>query len=216
MTRITSFGRKRTYVEAGFHHDEETSAAGVSLVASQDTLGTGTEPEEFGRKDGGNAALPPKKKRKRTKKPKTYGNKAGSEEVQNQVGQGRKITDIEHDSHMTEGEQKVGETSPGNSQTKMKRKGKMKGNEKRLKGCQSIHDFINYLSFIVLGIEASVRAAQSEVRREKRTAEREANTTCFACRQNGHAAKNCPVVDSANPEKLNGRVIVGICYRYVS
>ena len=45
----------------------------------------------------------------------------------------------------------------------------------------------------------------------KRIEEKQATTTCFACREKGHAAKNCP---KATTEDGKGKS-VGICYRYV-
>ncbi|KIP06997.1 hypothetical protein PHLGIDRAFT_71798, partial [Phlebiopsis gigantea 11061_1 CR5-6] len=56
----------------------------------------------------------------------------------------------------------------------------------------------------------------TERRRLQRQDERYADTTCFACREQGHAAKNCPKAlaadGSAGKSKL-GRQVVGICYR---
>ncbi|KAF7294889.1 hypothetical protein MIND_01026800 [Mycena indigotica] len=47
--------------------------------------------------------------------------------------------------------------------------------------------------------------ASSEKRRLNRIQERKANTTCFACREKGHDARECP--------QSKGKPIVGICYR---
>jgi zinc finger CCHC domain-containing protein 9 len=62
------------------------------------------------------------------------------------------------------------------------------------------------------------RAPRSEARRQKRIAGRQAETTCFACREKGHMAIDCPVaggnVDNKNRDESR-RKIVGICYRYV-
>jgi zinc finger CCHC domain-containing protein 9 len=62
---------------------------------------------------------------------------------------------------------------------------------------------------------------KSDHRRQKRTAQRLAETTCFACRENGHAAKDCPSIiknSSGNLDANKGKAknIVGICYRYIS
>jgi len=61
--------------------------------------------------------------------------------------------------------------------------------------------------------EAANRAVQSELRRRKRVEERQANTTCFACRAKGHAARDCPVANTHPGELSKIDNIVGICYR---
>ncbi|KAI0256064.1 hypothetical protein BJV78DRAFT_1118019, partial [Lactifluus subvellereus] len=58
----------------------------------------------------------------------------------------------------------------------------------------------------------------SEARRLKRVAERCANKTCFACREVGHSARDCPSlrrpgVDGADYGGTKTKTIVGICYR---
>ncbi|KAH9998511.1 hypothetical protein BJV74DRAFT_204110 [Russula compacta] len=70
---------------------------------------------------------------------------------------------------------------------------------------------------------AADRAASTEARRQKRIAERHAHTTCFACREVGHSAKDCPsIVPDADRDRYGGTTtetkpktggIVGICYR---
>ncbi|KAI0268729.1 hypothetical protein BC834DRAFT_651030 [Gloeopeniophorella convolvens] len=61
------------------------------------------------------------------------------------------------------------------------------------------------------------RAAASEARRLKRIAERHSNTTCFACREVGHSARDCPTiqkdVDGARAGNSKTKNVVGICYR---
>jgi len=64
---------------------------------------------------------------------------------------------------------------------------------------------------------AKNKAAASETRRLKRKAERCSNTTCFACREVGHSAKDCPsiqpdtnVTGDGAPKAKN---LIGICYR---
>ncbi|KAI4522436.1 hypothetical protein K525DRAFT_283762 [Schizophyllum commune Loenen D] len=49
------------------------------------------------------------------------------------------------------------------------------------------------------------KAQRSEQRRLARIAERNADTTCFACREKGHSAKFC--------SKAGNKPAVGICYR---
>ncbi|TRM70296.1 hypothetical protein BD626DRAFT_563952 [Schizophyllum amplum] len=53
------------------------------------------------------------------------------------------------------------------------------------------------------------RAQRSEQRRLQRISERDADTTCFACREKGHAARFCPKTKGQGGNKT----AVGICYR---
>ncbi|KAF8274573.1 hypothetical protein EI94DRAFT_1713750 [Lactarius quietus] len=64
---------------------------------------------------------------------------------------------------------------------------------------------------------AKNRAAASETRRLKRKAERGANTTCFACREVGHSAMDCPSIQPDTNGTGDGGTqahkSIGICYR---
>ncbi|KLO11729.1 hypothetical protein SCHPADRAFT_830574, partial [Schizopora paradoxa] len=67
----------------------------------------------------------------------------------------------------------------------------------------------------------------SEQRRLQRIGERQANTTCFACREKGHAAKDCPTAkelikgyddaalegEEGQHQKKSAVPLTGICYR---
>ncbi|KAI0298584.1 hypothetical protein BC826DRAFT_1103078 [Russula brevipes] len=74
------------------------------------------------------------------------------------------------------------------------------------------------------------RAASSESRRVKRIAARRVHTTCFACREVGHSAKDCPSISVPRPDgeeedddddddkgggTTNAKIeaVVGMCYR---
>ncbi|KAF9793407.1 hypothetical protein BJ322DRAFT_1134429 [Thelephora terrestris] len=63
------------------------------------------------------------------------------------------------------------------------------------------------------------RKEASEKRRRRRIAERNVNTTCFACREKGHAVQDCPKIADGSikpPENQSGfsaTGVVGICYR---
>jgi len=69
--------------------------------------------------------------------------------------------------------------------------------------------------------DADARKFASERRRVKRQDDRWADTTCFACRGTGHAAKDCRNAPTSNLEIEQGdaakprasRTMVGICYR---
>ena len=65
MTRYTNFGRKRTYVQAGFDNDPQPQSAPEKTVSAVQDAGT----------SGEGASEPEKKKRKRIrgKKPKVDG-----------------------------------------------------------------------------------------------------------------------------------------------
>ena len=65
----------------------------------------------------------------------------------------------------------------------------------------------------------SERKEASKKRQHRRIAERNANTTCFACRERGHAVQDCPKIADGSikpPENQSGfsaTGVVGICYR---
>lgn len=69
-------------------------------------------------------------------------------------------------------------------------------------------------------VEFDARRLASEKRRLDRISEREANTTCFACRSQGHSAKDCPnnldgSIEIDGIKTMVGRDTVNICYRFV-
>ncbi|KAK0483635.1 hypothetical protein IW261DRAFT_969550 [Armillaria novae-zelandiae] len=130
MTRVTNFGRKRTYLEAGF----------------TTTLAETADPADLAMVDEPTTENAPPTKKKRSK-------------------------------HSTTG-----------------------------------FDDRNDINLKQAKTKAS-RAAASEHRRQQRIAERDALTTCFACRERGHAARNCPKTKIQDANGKTQRNVVGICYR---
>ncbi|TCD70351.1 hypothetical protein EIP91_003703 [Steccherinum ochraceum] len=67
--------------------------------------------------------------------------------------------------------------------------------------------------------DADARKFASERRRVQRQQDRNADTTCFACREKGHAARDCPKALASEGGTEGGkrpkqnRSVVGICYR---
>ncbi|KIM45524.1 hypothetical protein M413DRAFT_342817 [Hebeloma cylindrosporum] len=58
--------------------------------------------------------------------------------------------------------------------------------------------------------------AATEARRLKRIKQKNSDTVCFACREKGHAAKDCPTANKTDSQGEGGtQNIVGICYRWV-
>ena len=55
--------------------------------------------------------------------------------------------------------------------------------------------------------------AATEARRLKRISQKDMQTTCFACREKGHAAKDCPNQSGGVEGAAKGAPSVGICYR---
>ena len=78
----------------------------------------------------------------------------------------------------------------------------------------------SWLSDSNIAIDAQARREASERRRVKRKDQRTLDTVCFACREKGHAAKDCTKAlkslegDGATKTKKNvAKSAVGICYR---
>ncbi|KAG8838425.1 hypothetical protein FRC18_004705 [Serendipita sp. 400] len=65
-------------------------------------------------------------------------------------------------------------------------------------------------SFRSHGGENNRNSYASEQRRQRRIQEKSIATTCFACRKQGHTARDCPSNDNKD---LKGTRLTGICYR---
>lgn len=199
MTRVTNLGRKRTYIEAGFSHNAE--AEDPDRLLGNDPPASNLDKEA--------TDPPPKKKRKRTKKPKS------------QVEETKQSKDLETGiagggDDDTQNAEKTGDEHAAQEKSKKiksKASGK-KGRDKKLKGT-CFHAISSTVSWDKTA--ATWRAEQSELRRQKRISERQTDTICFACREKGHAARDCPVSrldelgDGAGSKVVQA---VGICYRY--
>ena len=67
------------------------------------------------------------------------------------------------------------------------------------------------------GVAITGYKMRTEQRRLKRISDRQGNTVCFACRENGHAARDCPKAGGGNGNnRKNVNTAVGMCYRFVS
>ncbi|KAG5636324.1 hypothetical protein H0H81_008408 [Sphagnurus paluster] len=165
MTRITNFGRKRTYVEAGF----ESNTLETQVETLNNIEGNGDPP------------TPPKKKRKRTKPSMRDGN----------TGVKAAEAAAERERRKAEAEARAQNGQPVLSKSAKKKKRDKDRKEK--------------------AVEArSAAVSTSEERRLKRIQEKLDATTCFACRERGHAARNCPNTKNAENKEFS---VVGICYR---
>lgn len=187
MTRVTNFGRKRKYLEAGFATDSTTTPS-EHPASEVNTLEGGQ----------GDSAHP--KKRKRTKKSKRDGGDeqtSGGVEAEGETG--------------VEG--KGGGPSAGQKMSKMmKKRGGVKSGQK----LYFIIHCGRLIVFSWLGVAISGYQRRTEQRRTKRIADRQADTVCFACRAKGHAAKDCPgVAGEGGEHQKNANTMVGICYRFV-
>ncbi|KAJ7709840.1 hypothetical protein B0H17DRAFT_1155692 [Mycena rosella] len=154
MTRVTNFGIKRTYVQAGF------SDAAAAAAVEQPVTAVVPDAE----------APPPKKKRKRTKMSQRDGNKA-----KNALLEG---ADPETTANAAPPVAQPPKPAPPAKKAKPKK-------------------------------TKSAYVSPSELRRQKRVDERNAATTCFACREKGHSARDCPSAQSDGKSKG----AIGICYR---
>ncbi|TFY75506.1 hypothetical protein EWM64_g8508 [Hericium alpestre] len=204
MTRYTNLGRKRTYVDASFnYHQDETEPAASTSTQPEAEPAPADAPAE-------GEDVKAKRKRRRKSKGKT------TSEVGDTEKQDAEESDVAAESVSAEGGQGEKEMKAAVKTERKKKAKKMKA--RRIKGpsrpaSPPFHRLIQYYS--LRSLDAETRAAASEHRRHKRIAERHANTTCFACREQGHAAMHCPNVkpedDGGTAQK--GKEVVGICYR---
>ncbi|TFK44158.1 hypothetical protein BDQ12DRAFT_672490 [Crucibulum laeve] len=187
MTRVTNIGRKRTYVQAGFSTDQpETQKSTTQQTANELKIQQNPESME--------ASAPPKKKRKRTPKSKRDGH-AAEKAAAAAAAAGEVI--VNEDNLVEKTVIAQGEAGPSTvedaSPPKLSKSAKKKIREREAK---------------------AKRLTATEMRRQKRINEKEANTTCFACREKGHAARDCPVAKATGAVgKDKGKSVVGICYR---
>lgn len=210
MTRVTNFGRKRTYLQAGFGTSEELPQqsedqnVAITNHAQEATVGGESASADV-------EGEPPKKKRKRIRKKKP---RADAEASTGKEGDGEGVVAggaIGQNQGDKDGE---GGNGPSNKALKKKRwKEKEKEKKQRRECCRPLAQTANFAERL-LGL------LSSEMRRQKRIQGRLADTTCFACREKGHAAKDCPKVKSeagsnATGTKAKTKGVVGICYRYV-
>lgn len=83
MTRVTNIGRKRSFVEASFHYNEDEPLKEPNTQPDAEPYHQpDTEPDN----PVGEEEKPPKKKRKRGKRPKSGDNKSGDKAVGEEVG----------------------------------------------------------------------------------------------------------------------------------
>ncbi|TEB37207.1 hypothetical protein FA13DRAFT_1726299 [Coprinellus micaceus] len=201
MTRYTNLGKKRTYVEAGFDHDESSTShvpgrqASPSKSPSKSATSSAAPANEVasGSQTPGDPTAPqPRKHRRRHRSKKGKGlpppvkkeKAAAAPTSEEDFGQGEG------------GEAGASErTSSGESR------------RKKIRGLRQPKDGSPRTT------PPGPRLKKGEIRRLKRISEKDADTTCFACREKGHAARDCPKASEiAGPE--NGPAsMTGICYR---
>jgi zinc finger CCHC domain-containing protein 9 len=205
MTRVTSFGRKRTYVDSGIGSQVDPDATEQPQQEAKDELKVEGAVEET-------IAPPPKKKRKRTKMSKRDGNaatKAAMEGVDNadSKGVGEEDQDREEKS-----EEVLSESAPPKPTLSKSAKKKKREKERKIQStCSRLIP-----PRVAPYLRNNLVLSASENRRQKRIDEKMAGTICFACRAKGHAAKDCPVTKRmANGEgnSAKSKGVVGICYR---
>ncbi|KAG9316803.1 hypothetical protein JVU11DRAFT_2868 [Chiua virens] len=161
MTRVTNFGRKRKYLEAGFATETPNEDRAAEAKTTDSDQGYSVQP---------------KKKRERSGESKTNDD-------------GQSLDDIE-----------------ANGKPSVKRKGRnvFSGNNAKI-----MKKGDGKKSIAIGGYQK-----RTEQRRLKRIAGQRAETVCFACREMGHAAKDCPrTAGESEKGKKNTNTTVGMCYR---
>ncbi|KAF8971225.1 hypothetical protein BDZ97DRAFT_1651625 [Flammula alnicola] len=186
MTRVTDFGRKRTHLQAGFAEDDIPSNADVDIhQLSSTVLKTDHADQVEASTSQETSVPPPKKKRKRTPKSKRDGYAAQrAAEAAKLNGEAAEPQDQETEENKAEGSAGTN-TEPTLTRIEKKKKRNL---ARRLKVLSA-----------------------TEARRLKRIQQKNADTTCFACREKGHAARDCPTSQKAGDAEATA--VVGVCYR---
>lgn len=207
MTRVTNLGLKRTYLQAGFDQapGEETQFNKADLAIT--TVSGQTQVPESHISTGAEGEPPKKKKRIRKKKPGT-----GTDIAAVKEGDGDAVVGDNQAQRNGEGK------ADGALSNKALKKKKWKEKEKEKKQRREYNLQSSYSSSSLPDPHTGLLS--SEARRQKRTQQRFADTTCFACREKGHAAKDCLNAKIAGgvdgtETKSGGKGMVGICYRCV-
>jgi len=246
MTRVTNFGIKRKYLEAGFDNDKpQPEAVEVQPpAASESALSSVTGP--------------PAKKQKEEKKGKKKEGSAAPSEGSADPGQPKRPRK-RHRSKKGKGPLGYSQALKGQEKAKEKTdadvgvdvKEKLAGWKKKAEGGKGrpLEDQSKALARSRIGallaqfpshskLTSRILDDPREARRLKRREEKRQSTTCFACREKGHAAKDCPktselakgvvatdptdleedeTMDSDAPQQKQVKAgpVVGICYRSV-
>ncbi|KAI0688189.1 hypothetical protein BC835DRAFT_1408157 [Cytidiella melzeri] len=190
MTRYTNVALKRSYVEAGFNNTDP----------EEDSREAGPSNSVDKKVDANDNAAPATKKRNRNR------NRSKS----------KKSSDVNGETAMREGSSRqdgLTEDHAGGEDTVQNHRGE-KGKVAGTKAAKGKNKLKQKGS---KGYDA--RKAASEQRRLRRQDDILAETICYACREKGHAARNCPkaiasdaLASEVGRPKL-GKQVVGICYR---
>ncbi|KZT68266.1 hypothetical protein DAEQUDRAFT_728076 [Daedalea quercina L-15889] len=204
MTRYTDFSRKRTYVQAGLNYQEEDHDSSNHEHADSGNGRSSTQTTQAEE----SSESPKKRRRKDTSKPKKSGSKKTA--ALTDLGEGRQteasITDgVVPCDHQESAEHGVRRDEVDGGSEKKRSRGAIRAERRRIRDAQACKE-------------------ASERRRLKRKDQRTADTVCFACREKGHAARDCTV--SLKPSGQGGEAntkigvqkrvaknVVGICYR---
>ncbi|KAF9568156.1 hypothetical protein CPC08DRAFT_449561 [Agrocybe pediades] len=207
MTRVTNFGIKRTYVQAGLYRDNDNDpepTAGPSNSGKAVNQESGEENKEAATlpaSEAGSEPKPAKKKRKRTPKSKRDGY-AAQKAAETTALNGEvppPTTEEGGDADTASGSGNAPTTTPAEPKPyeSLSKSAKKKRREKDRK------------AKILKAREAKQKAAKED--KVSRTgSSKNKKTVCFACREMGHSAIECPTTkQTAEGEK--GKV--GLCYR---
>ncbi|KAH9830713.1 uncharacterized protein C8Q71DRAFT_784166 [Rhodofomes roseus] len=203
MTRYTDVARKRTYVQAGLNYRENDLEGEEPALDSNQPASNGGDVEDASQ--AGPSSESSKKRRKKDSSNRRKSESASAEDAANAAGDSQEKNDL--DDEAVDGETRGDESGAGKA---------VEGERKRSRGAiraerRRIRD-------------AQARKEASERRRPKRKDPRTSDTVCFACREMGHAARECTKALEA-PEgsgdasagtgarKSVGKSAVGICYR---